>query len=87
MRHTSQINSADIVIDVRHPADAEQKPLSIPNTQIISIPFFKLEQQLDNLDKTCSYLLYCDKGIMSRMQAQLMHDKGFELVAVFSPIT
>jgi thiamine biosynthesis protein ThiI len=87
MRHTSQINSADILIDVRHPADAEQKPLHLPSSQIISIPFFKLEQQLDNLDKTCSYLLYCDKGIMSRIQAQLMRDKGFEQVAVYNQIT
>ena len=87
MRHTSQISSTDILIDVRHPTDAEQTPLGIPNIQIISIPFFNLEQQLSNLDKTCCYLLYCDKGIMSRMQAQLMRDKGFEQVAVFSRIT
>ena len=83
IRHTSEISIADILIDVRHPADVEQQPISLPDMRIISIPFFNLEQQLDNLDKSSSYLLYCDKGIMSRLQAQLMRDRGFEQVAVF----
>ncbi|MDG1485141.1 MAG: hypothetical protein P8Q25_02330 [Porticoccaceae bacterium] len=87
MRHTSRVSATDILIDVRHPADAEQKPLSIPDIQILNIPFFNLEQQLGALDKTCSYLLYCEKGIMSRLQAQLMRDKGFEQVAVYNQIT
>jgi rhodanese-related sulfurtransferase len=29
-------------------------------------------------------LLYCEKGIMSRLQALLMREKGFNLVGIFS---
>jgi thiamine biosynthesis protein ThiI len=32
-----------------------------------------------------SYLLYCDKGLMSRIQAQLMREKGFIKVGIFKP--
>lgn len=69
---------------MRHPAEVEQKPLNIPHIKPINIPFFNLEQQLDSLDKASSYLLYCDKGIMSRLQAQVMRDQGFKQIAIFT---
>jgi len=37
------------------------------------------------LDKQQSYLLYCEKGIMSRLHADAMQKNGFEKIAVFSP--
>ena len=70
---------------MRHPAEVEQKPLASPDIETINIPFFNFEQQLDNLDKAGSYLLYCDKGIMSRLQAQVMREKGFKQIAIFTP--
>jgi len=63
----------------------EQKPLDIAAVEPINIPFFNFEQQLDSLDKASSYLLYCDKGIMSRIQAQVMREKGFNQIAIFTP--
>jgi tRNA uracil 4-sulfurtransferase len=51
------------------------------------MPFFNLEQQLEQLDKNLCYLLYCDKGIMSRLQAILMREKGFNQVSIFSTKT
>ncbi|MGB2382077.1 MAG: thiazole biosynthesis protein [Porticoccaceae bacterium] len=75
------------MIDVRHPAEVEQRPLVLPQVELINIPFFNLEQQFNSLDKASSYLLYCDKGIMSRLQAQLMREKGFKQVAIFTPTT
>ena len=69
---------------MRHPAEVEQKPLNIPHIEPINIPFFNLGQQLDSLDKASSYLLYCDKGIMSRLQAQVMRDQGFKQIAIFT---
>jgi thiamine biosynthesis protein ThiI len=75
----------DIIIDVRHPDDAEQKPLSITGNQIISLPFFNLIKSTDQLDKQQSYLLYCDKGIMSRLHADALSKQGFIKIGVFTP--
>jgi thiamine biosynthesis protein ThiI len=84
---TSEIGPDDILVDIRHPADIEKKPLIADDHSLLSIPFFNLEQQFDKLDRRKRYLLYCDKGIMSRLQAQLMREHGFQQVAVYSPKT
>ena len=84
IEHSALLAEGDILIDVRHPADADAQPLSMHSHQVLCIPFFSLEQRLDELDPQKTYRLYCDKGIMSRLQAQLMRDKGFSQVAVFT---
>ena len=83
IEHISKLAPDDILIDVRHPADIDANPLSVPDNQLLCIPFFNLEKQLSNLNANKKYCLYCDKGIMSRLQAQLMREKGFNQVAVF----
>jgi thiamine biosynthesis protein ThiI len=75
----------DIIIDVRHPDDAEKSPLIWTNNQIISVPFFNISQCFKDLDKQQSYLLFCDKGIMSRLHADTLSKQGFEKVGVFTP--
>ncbi len=84
IEHRGKLAEGEILIDVRHPADADAQPLSLHSNQLLCIPFFSLEQQIEDLDRQKTYLLYCDKGIMSRLQAQLMRDRGFEQVAVFT---
>jgi len=76
--------AGDIIIDIRHPAEVDAKPLVSEHNKIIVLPFFNLEQQLGQLNKNTCYLLYCEKGIMSRLQALLMREKGFNLVGIFS---
>ena len=75
----------DIIIDVRHPDDAELRPLTITTNQIISLPFFNLGKCTDQLDRQQPYLLYCDKGIMSRLHADALSKQGFTRVGVFTP--
>ena len=87
IEQSPRLAEGDILIDVRHPADADAQPLAIHSHQILCIPFFSLEQRLDELDPQKTYRLYCDKGIMSRLQAQLMREKGFKQVAIFTPTT
>jgi thiamine biosynthesis protein ThiI len=84
IEQNSRLAEGDILIDVRHPADVDAQPLSVPGNPVLCIPFFSLEQRLDELDRQQTYRLYCDKGIMSRLQAQLMRDKGFAQVTVFT---
>tara|TARA_B110000967_G_C18759408_1_gene497016 strand:+ start:538 stop:921 length:384 start_codon:yes stop_codon:yes gene_type:complete len=77
----------DIIIDVRHPDEAEQRPLVCPNNQIITVPFFNLGKYAEELNKQQSYLLYCDKGIMSRLHADTLSKQGFQKIGVLTPAT
>ena len=77
----------DIIIDVRHPEDAEQRPLVTPDNQVLEMPFFNLGKSSGQLDKNRSYLLYCDKGIMSRLHADALCKQGFKKIGVFTPGT
>lgn len=79
--------AGDIIIDIRHPADVDARPINSGKNKLLVVPFFNLEQQLDQLDKNLCYLLYCEKGIMSRLQAILMREKGFKQVGVFNTKT
>jgi len=76
-------NKDDILLDIRHPHELALKPLQLTANKIISIPFFKL-QSYSELDKNQSYLLYCDKGIMSQLQAEELASKGYQ-VKVYQP--
>lgn len=79
----SMPTSDDVVIDIRHPHELLIKPLVLTKNKILEIPFFKL-QSSEQLDKKASYLLYCDKGIMSQLQAEELADKGYQ-VKVYQP--
>jgi thiamine biosynthesis protein ThiI len=81
----SQPQTQDIILDIRHPDETEQRPLIWPANKIICLPFFQIKKQLDELDRQQSYLLYCEKGIMSRLHADAMQQSGFAKIAVFSP--
>ena len=79
----SQPQAQDIIFDVRHPDEIELRPLVWPANQIICLPFFQIAKQLGELDKQQSYLLYCEKGIMSRLHADAMQKSGFEKIGIF----
>lgn len=80
----SMPTSDDIVIDIRHPHELMVKPLELTKNEILEIPFFKL-QSSDLLNRESCYLLYCDKGIMSQLQAEELSAKGYQ-VKVYHPI-
>lgn len=75
---------SDVVIDIRHPQEMAVAPLSLNANQVLAIPFYKL-QTTDQLDKDSRYLLYCDKGVMSQLQAEELASKGYQ-VKVYQPL-
>ena len=75
----------DIIIDVRHPEDAEQRPLPITANKVLEMPFFNLGKSSGTLDKNQSYLLFCEKGIMSRLHADALCKQGFKKIGVYTP--
>lgn len=72
-----------VIIDVRHPNEIEQAPLELVGHEQIQIPFYSLNRQFKALDQSKTYLLYCDKGVMSKMHALHLADAGFKNVGVY----
>lgn len=75
----------DVIIDVRHPNEEERSPLHLTNNEVLHIPFYELNQRVDELTADCRYLLYCDKGTMSRMHAGHLKASGVDNVMVYVP--
>ena len=75
----------DVIIDIRHPDEQEQQPLLLENNVVEKIPFYKLNSKFPELPKEAAYLLYCAKGIMSRLHAGYLVESGFSNVAVYRP--
>lgn len=71
------------VIDIRSPEEEEDNPLELDDMNVIHIPFFKLATAFEGFDKEKDYYLYCQKGVMSRLQALLLHEHGYKNVKVY----
>ena len=74
-----------IVLDIRAPEDTDDKPLTVAGHQVIEMPFFRLASQFASLDQSQQYYCYCERGVMSRLQAIVLQDQGFTNVAVYRP--
>lgn len=81
--HTPDVN--DVIIDVRHPSEGEQSPLTMTNNEVLQIPFYELNQQIESLPQGKQYLLYCDRGTMSRMHAGHLKAEGHTNIKVYAP--
>jgi len=74
-----------VVIDVRHPDELERSPLSIDGVEVLPLPFYQLAAGFSQLPSERTYLLYCDRGMMSRLHASHLKDAGHTNVAVYRP--
>lgn len=79
----SEFGANDVVLDIRSPEEQETSPLKIDGVDVKALPFYKLSTQFGDLDKAKTYLLYCDRGMMSRLQALYLREQGFENVKVY----
>lgn len=74
-----------VVLDIRSQEEQEVAPLLLPNIKVQHIPFFKLASQFPLLPQDKDYYLYCDRGVMSQLQALLLHENGYTQVQVYRP--
>ena len=72
----------EVVLDVRAPDETEENPLRLEGAEIKELPFYKIATEFGNLDQSKTYLLYCKNGVMSRLQALILKDRGFKNVKV-----
>ncbi|MFW1676691.1 tRNA uracil 4-sulfurtransferase ThiI [Pontibacter sp. JAM-7] len=83
----TKVGENQVIVDVRAPHEQEKKPLNMPGCDILCVPFYKMDQVAETLEKDKEYLLYCEKGVMSQLQAQQLQEKGFSNIKVFRPNT
>ena len=51
----------------------------------LNIPFYELNRKVPELPANRQYLLYCDRGAMSRMHAVHLKAAGHENIKVYAP--
>ncbi len=73
------------LIDIRHPLERDTQALPEPlrGLPLLRIPFYELPTRLATLSPAEHYVLYCAKGVMSRLHAAHMQAAGFTRVSVF----
>ena len=79
----SVLGENDVIIDIRSPEEIDENPLHIENQAMIQLPFYKLSSQFAELDQSKNYVLYCERGVMSKLQALYLKESGFNNVSVF----
>ena len=72
------------IVDIRHPGEEELAPLEV-HVPVIKIPFYELHSRASELVQGHTYMLYCGKGVMSRLHASHLLDAGELDVKVYAP--
>ncbi|RZN59354.1 tRNA uracil 4-sulfurtransferase ThiI [Avibacterium paragallinarum] len=80
----SILGENDVVLDIRSPEESDENPLQLANAKVQLMPFYKLSSQFAELDQSKTYVLYCERGVMSKLQALYLKDKGFKNVKILS---
>jgi tRNA uracil 4-sulfurtransferase len=83
---TEELHTNDVIIDIRHPQEIEFQALKCSeSTQVLTIPFYNLNNKFPELNPNQQYLLYCAKGVMSQLHAAHLCDAGHKNVGVYRP--
>ena len=80
---TTELGENDVILDIRSPEETDEAPLKLDNVEVKELPFYKLSSQFTALDQTKNYLLYCQRGVMSKLQALYLKENGFNNIKVF----
>ncbi|NBS26388.1 MAG: tRNA 4-thiouridine(8) synthase ThiI [Gammaproteobacteria bacterium] len=75
----------EVILDIRHPDEEEKRPLTLTKNVVEKIPFYKLNSAFPSLPTETDYLLYCSKGLMSKLHAAYLLEQGFDNVGVYRP--
>ncbi|MCS0353394.1 tRNA 4-thiouridine(8) synthase ThiI [Vibrio ordalii] len=85
VEQVAAIEKDAVVLDIRSPDEEDDKPLLIEGVEVKHLPFYKLSTQFGDLDQSKTYLLYCARGVMSRLQALYLKEQGFNNIKVYRP--
>ncbi len=85
VRVVSSLQKGEVIIDIRHPDEEERRPLRLADSEIVRIPFYKLNSAFAALGQERKYLLYCDKGVMSQLHASFLNEQAYTNVGIYRP--
>ena len=74
-----------MILDIRSIDEQEDKPLKVEGIDVVSLPFYQLSTKFGDLDQNRTWLLWCERGVMSRLQALYLREQGFNNVKVYRP--
>lgn len=80
----ANISAGSVVLDIRHPDEVERRPLKVA-APVQLLPFYQLHKRFEELRGDTSYLLYCERGVMSQLQAQFLAGQGLDNIGVYRP--
>lgn len=72
----------EVIIDIREDLEKEINPLNLENILKIDIPFFELNEKFSLLDSKKTYLLYCERGVLSNSHWLQLKEKGFNNIKI-----
>jgi thiamine biosynthesis protein ThiI len=72
------------IIDIRHPDEEEFAPLQL-HIPVLKIPFYELHSRASELAPDSTYMLYCGKGVMSRLHAGHLKEDNALDIKVYAP--
>ena len=72
------------IIDIRHPDEEELAPLKL-HVPVLKIPFYELHSRAVDLVPGKTYMLYCGKGLMSRLHAGHLGEDSELDIKVYAP--
>lgn len=73
------------IIDIRHPDEEELAPLQLAGLDLRKIPFYRLNSEAAAWPRDFACLLYCGRGVMSRLHAAHLIHEGWHHVGVYQP--
>ena len=73
----SVLGENDIILDIRSPEETDENPFESDEHQVMQLPFYKLSSQFGSLDQSKNYVLYCERGVMSKIASALFKRKWF----------
>ena len=79
----SVLGENDVILDIRSPEETDERPFVAEGHEVMLLPFYKLSSQFGALDQSKNYVLYCERGVMSKLQALYLKENGFSNVRVF----
>ena len=80
---TTELGKNDVILDIRSPEETDEALFKLEGVEVKELPFYKLSSQFTELDQSKNYLLYCQRGVMSKLQALYLKENGFNNVKVF----
>ncbi len=82
----SGFGANDVILDIRSVDEQDDKPLKVEGVDVVSLPFYKLSTKFGDLDQSKTWLLWCERGVMSRLQALYLREQGFCQCEGVSPV-